>query len=150
MPCPRAIAAWKALRLFSTTPGPCSPRWAKGSGSKGSTRRRSGGLTSSRSLAPNGDNRIDLDRRAARQGRNAHRAPGMPPGLAEHLLHQLGCAVRDQRLVGEAARAVDEDAELHNPLNPLEITQRLLHLRQQHQPAGARRALAEFEIPVLA
>src|SRR5688500_16693123 len=92
MPCPAAIAASNAARLFSTRPPPCSPRCANGL------------ATSSASLSLlDGDDGIDLDRGAERQRRHADRGAGVAAGLAEHLLHQLRGAVGDLGLVDERA-----------------------------------------------
>ena len=54
-----------------------------------------------RAHLPDGDDGIDFDRGAERQHRHADRAAGVAAGLAEYLLHQLGGAVGDLRLVGE-------------------------------------------------
>src|SRR6185295_2243529 len=82
MPWPAATAASKAARLFSGRPFPCKPRCANGRA-----------ISRVRSLRLDGDDGIDLDRRAQRQNWHADRAPDMAAGLAEHLLHQLGGAV---------------------------------------------------------
>ena len=95
------------------------------------------------------DDRIDLDRGAERQHRHADRAAGVAAGLAEHLLHQLGGAVGDLGLIGEAAGAVHEHAELHDPLDPVEAD-RLVDLGEQHDAAGAGGADAELEVAILA
>ena len=46
--------------------------------------------------------------------------------------------------------AVDEHAELDDPLDPVERAQRGLDLGQQHDAAAARRGLPGFEIEALA
>src|SRR6186713_2722299 len=94
MPCPAAMAASNAARLFSTRPPPCRPRWANGRA-----------MSASSLASLDGDDRIHLDRGSERQYRNADRAARMAAGFAEDLLHQLGGAVRHLRLVGEVARA---------------------------------------------
>src|SRR4051794_7735500 len=139
IPDPAAIAAAKAARLFSGRPGPCRPRWAKGRAPRRSS-----------SACLDLDDGIDLDRRPQRKHRHADRAAGVAAGLAEHLLHQLRRAIGDLGLVGEGAGAVDEDAELNDPLDPVEAAQSPLHLGEQHQPAGPRGAHAVFEAQILA
>src|SRR4029453_7961153 len=108
MPAPTSIAARNAARLFSGTPGPWSPRCANpiGPGSSGS------GFDL--------NDRIHLDRDAERKDWHADRRTRLAAGLAEHLLHQLGRAIRNLGLVGEIAMAVDEHAELDDPLDAIE------------------------------
>src|SRR3546814_540537 len=139
MPWPWAMAASKAARLFSIRPPPWSPRWAKG---------RAINSTSAGSVGLDRDNGINLDGGTERQHRNADRAAGVAAGLAEYLLHQLGRAVGDLGLVSEGTGAVDEDAELHDPLDAVEVAQRLLHLCDQHHTAGARRLLTIVDVAV--
>src|SRR5688572_29581888 len=74
----------------------------------------------------------------------------MATGLAEYVLHQLGRAVGDFRLVGEIASGIDKRAELHDPLDPVERPQRGLHLREQINPASACRRDSGREIHILA
>jgi hypothetical protein len=74
----------------------------------------------------------------------------VPSDFAEHLFHQLGCAVGDLRLIGEVAGRIDEHAQLHDPLDAIEASKRLLHLGDQHQPAKARGLRAIFEVAILA
>src|SRR3546814_2504464 len=82
---------------------------------------------------------IDLDRGAERQDRDADRAARMASRLAEHLLHQLGRAVRDLGLRGEAGIAVHEYAELDDLFDARPVTvHRLADLRDEHQRAAAR------------
>src|SRR3954466_8937745 len=124
--------------LFSTSAPPWRPRWAKGTAPSRSS-----------SASLDLDDCIDLDRGSQRQHRHADGAAGMAPGLAEHVLHQLGRAIGDLGLMGEAPGAVDEHAQLDDPLAPLE-PHRLLDLREQHEAAGARGADPEVEIALLA
>src|SRR4051794_29914221 len=74
----------------------------------------------------------------------------MPAGLAEHLLHQLRGAVGDLGLVGKRGRTVDEHAELHDPLDPVERAERGLDLREKHDAAAARGRDPAIEVSVLA
>ena len=99
----RAIAAAKAARLFSTTPARRAARDARRAGRQEGDPLRRGPARSARQAGANGDDRIDLDRRAERQHRHADRAARMAPGIAEHRDHQLGGAVGDLGLVGEMA-----------------------------------------------
>src|SRR5262245_49496866 len=138
MPAPMSMAARKAAMLFSGTPGPWSPRCANPCcpGLSGS------GLDL--------DDRIHLDRDTQREDRDADGRSSMAPYLAEHLLHQFGRAVGDLWLVGEITVAVDENAELDDPPDPVERAQRRLDLRKQHDAAAARGRLARFQVHILA
>src|SRR3546814_12540428 len=91
---------------------------------------------------------IDLDRGAERQDRDADRAARMASRLAEHLLHQLGRAVRDLGLRGEAGIAVHEYAELDDLFDARPVTvHRLAAPRHQHHPAAARGVLPRPPLP---
>src|SRR5688572_14884255 len=139
MPWPAAIAASNAPRLFSGTPGPCSPRWAKGR------------AISSASLSGlDRNNGVHLDRGAERQHRHADRAARVPPRFAEHPLHQFRSAVGDLGLVGEGRGAVDEHAELDHPLDAVERPQSRLHLGDQHHRAALGGLAAALDVMVLA
>src|SRR5436190_18883472 len=134
IPWSAAIAASKAARLFSMRPGPCRPRCAKGFAIR---------LWSLACL--DGDDGIDLDGSAEREDRDSDGAARMPPGLAEHPLHQLGGAVGDLGLVGEAGIGGDERPQLDDSLDPVERSERLLDLGDQHHRAALRRFLALLE-----
>ena len=62
----------------------------------------------------------------------------------EHLEHQIGSAVDHLGLIGEIGGRGDEAAQLDHLRNPVEQTGGL-ELRQDHQPAGARRLLAALQ-----
>ena len=66
-----------------------------------------------------GDNRINLNRGAARQSGDAYGCAGVLPGAAEHLLHQIRRAIGDFGLIGEIGRAIDEGPQLDDPLDLL-------------------------------
>ena len=85
-----------------------------------------------------------------RQRRHADCAAGVLATVAEHLLHQVRCAVGDLGLIGEGGGAVDEHAELHDPLHAVEGAERLLDLRKQHDAAQARGLLAELDVQAFA
>ena len=74
----------------------------------------------------------------------------MAAGFAEHVLHQFGRAIGDLGLVGEIGRRIDEHAELDDPLDPLEIAERRLDLRQQHDAAAPGGGDPAVEVHVLA
>src|SRR3546814_10307106 len=138
MPCPARIAASKAVRLFSTTPLPCRPRCAKGCARRKATRPGSGVGAKRPSSRANSDDSINFNDSAQRQDRHADSATGMPSRFAKDILHQFRCAIGDLWLIGKIRGAVDEGAQLYNPLDPFQISQRQLHLRDQHQRAPFR------------
>ena len=79
------------------------------------------------------DNRINLYHGAARERCHTYRRPCMLTRIAEHRFHQIRRAIGNLGLVGEARRAVDEHAQLDDPLDAIEIAQRLPDLRDEHQ-----------------
>src|SRR6185312_15288442 len=74
------------------------------------------------------------------------RGAGMAPGIAEHLDHQVGGAVDDLRLLGEARHGVDEAAEPDDTQDAVEIAvERASRLGEEVQAAEPRRRLAVLE-----
>src|SRR5512139_10407 len=134
IPAPASSAARKAAMLFSGMPGPWSPRCANPC--------RPGSNGSGADL----DDRIHLDRDTEWKDRYANRRACVPAGFAEDLLHQLGGPVGDLRLVDEIAMAVDENAQLHDSLDPVERAKGRLHLGQQHNSATASGGLSRLQV----
>ena len=95
--------------------------------------------------------RINLDSGSPRQGGHADRAAGMLAGFAEQRLHQVRRAIGDFGLVGEIGRRVDEDVQLHDPLDAAEVAaQSRLDLRDQHQAAQFGGFLARHLVDAVA
>ena len=104
-------------------------------------------------LHPSGDleNRVHLDRHVARQRSAAHRGARVPPGIAEHLDHQIGGAVDHLRLLAVARHRIDEAAEPHAAHDLVEIAaDRGLELRENVDGAEPRGLLRVFQRDFLA
>ncbi len=62
--------------------------------------------------------------------------------VAEHLNHQIGCAIHNLGPVGKSGRRINETAEADDPRYLVEIAERGFHLGQQIDGRGARGFLA--------
>src|SRR5215831_15767716 len=69
------------------------------------------------------EDRLDLDGDVERQHVDADGRTRVLAGIAEHVDHGVGSAVRHLRLVGEVVGRVDEDGELGDALDAVEIAE---------------------------
>merc|ERR1739843_67262 len=67
------------------------------------------------------DHRIHFHGRVQRQNRYSDGGPGVATGVAEHLDHEVGCAVDHLGYVMKVRMGVDESAQLHDTQHAGEI-----------------------------
>src|ERR1700733_12772577 len=93
------------------------------------------------------EDRVHFDRHPAGQSIDPNRRARMLAHIMEHLDHEVGGAVHDQRLVGEFGRAIDETAQPHAACDTVEIAmERVPQMRQDVEAAEPRGKLSLFDI----
>src|SRR5438552_15744933 len=97
----------------------------------------------------------DFEREVAEDPVAANRRPRGQPALSIELDEEVDGAVDDPRLLGESGIRVDEAEDLDDPLDPIEITERVLHGSETDEggiaggllPVGDGQVLAEKPLP---
>ena len=127
------------------------PRRATRTACSRSTRRSSRPRPRARSRGRRRDephDRLDLDRRAERQGRDSDRRAGVLSAVAERREEHLGRTVRDDVRTIEAGRSRDEDRELHEPLDPVQPAGHPLELSEDVPRTCLRAADGRVDVDV--
>jgi hypothetical protein len=102
-------------------------------------------------MAPHLEDHLDRHRDVARQPAHADRgARVLADRLAEHFDHEVGEAVDDLRLLGEALGLVHHAEHLHHALHLVEAAELAARRREQAEPHLARGFVALRDRQILA